>query len=190
MQSINQLILEQKPSMLDVCNEYLALYVFNLHVLLTVSSARHLPSILMPYFRKKERFLLLYQRSPQKENSPSQEKNLWTYPTGSDKKPEGGSWLPREQPPSGRIQPQSVQTASRYTSQRLKPGFKDRMLQSTFFRQNACTVCHLPGNFCLILSINMPLLLCSLCHKHSGMLLIFSEFAELTARTTSFVFIV
>lgn len=34
--------------------------------------------------------------------------------------------------------------------------------------------------------LNMPLLLCSLCHKHSGMLLISSEFAELTARTTSF----
>lgn len=144
-------------SMLDVCNQYFAFHVFDLHALLMVPSARSSPSLLIPYCRKKERFLLLYQRSPQKENSLSQEKNLWTYPTDSDKKPEDGSWLLREQPLSGRIQPQSVQTASRYISQRLKPGFKDRMLQSSFFKQNACTVCHLPGNFCLILSTKYAL---------------------------------
>lgn len=91
------------------------------------------PLVLMPCCRKKERFLLLYQRSPQKENSLSQEKNLWTYPTDSGRKPEDGWWLPSGQPLSGRIQPQSVQTALRSISQRLKPGFKDRMLQSSFF---------------------------------------------------------
>lgn len=133
---------------------------------------------LVMLFRKKERCPLQYQRSPPKGNFPLREKSLWTCPTDSVKRPEDGSWLPRGQPPSDRILPPSGPTASRSTSRRPRPGSRNRRrplspaFSSFLFDKTLVQFIPQPGHFCLVSPPNTPSLSCSLCHKHTGMLLI------------------
>lgn len=177
--------------MLDVCNEYFALYVFNLHVLLMVASTRHSPWTHSPPIAGRKKGSSSCTKEAPKRKIPHHKRKISgptrQAATRSQKTAHGckeSSLFPAEF--SHRACRQHRDLHPRGSNPALKTEccrvpFLDKMLVQ-FVTYLVIFVSFSP--------LNMPLLLCSLCHKHSGMLLISSEFAELTARTTSFVFIV
>lgn len=137
---------------------------------------------LVMLFRKKERSPLRYQRSPLRGSSLSRGRSRWTCRTDSARKPADASWPPSGPPPSARTRPVSARTALRFTSPRPRPGSRAAPRPS-----RRCTVCHLPGHFCPVCPFPpSALVLCSLCHTLTGMLLI-PGLAPPVARTTSFI---